>query len=101
MSRRESNPPQGKRGTRIDFSSALLAPYKLPKDVFNAFPSANNDILEASNCLALERGTATVMHLMRVAEVGLKALASALGVTLGIISSRDQQSPGREGQDNR
>ena len=48
--------------------------------VFAAFPSANNDITEAGNCLALERGTACVMHLMRVVEVGLKSLASALSV---------------------
>jgi hypothetical protein len=57
--------------------------YEQPKlfgdEVFNKFPSANNDIFEAGTCLALERGTATVMHLMRVVEVGLKALASTLG----------------------
>ena len=49
-------------------------------EVFYAFPSASNDILEAGNCLALERGTAAVMHLMRVCEVGLKTLAAAIGV---------------------
>jgi hypothetical protein len=49
-------------------------------DVFDKFPSANNDIFEAGTCLALERGTACVMHLMRVCEVGLKALAAALSV---------------------
>jgi hypothetical protein len=58
--------------------------YEQPKlfgdAVFSAFPSANNDIFEAGTCLALERGTACVMHLMRVAEVGLKALATAVGV---------------------
>lgn len=36
---------------------------------------------EAAKCLALERSTACVMHLMRVGEAGLAALAVALGVT--------------------
>jgi hypothetical protein len=49
-------------------------------EVFTKFSSANNDIFEAGTCLALERGTACVMHLMRVVEAGLKALAKALGV---------------------
>jgi hypothetical protein len=49
-------------------------------EVFTAFPSANNDISEAGSCLALERGTACVLHLMRVVEVGLRALATSLGV---------------------
>lgn len=44
------------------------------------FPSANEDIYEASKCLALGRATACVMHLMRVVEAGLKCLASTLGV---------------------
>lgn len=48
--------------------------------VFVAFSSANNDIFEAGTCLALERPTACVMHLMRVMEAGLKALALALGI---------------------
>jgi len=48
--------------------------------VFNAFTSANDDITEAGTCLALERGTACVMHLMRVVDCGLAALAKALGV---------------------
>jgi hypothetical protein len=49
-------------------------------DVFNSFSSANDDISEAGACLALGRGTASVMHLMRACEVGLSALAKALGV---------------------
>jgi hypothetical protein len=48
--------------------------------VFNAFPSANDDIYEAGMCLALERGTACVMHLNRVLECGLSALAGTLGI---------------------
>lgn len=46
--------------------------------VFNAFPSANEDIFEASTCLALDRGTACVMHLSRVVEVGLRVTADNL-----------------------
>lgn len=48
--------------------------------VFWAFSSAYEDIVEAGNCLALERPTACVMHLMRVLEIGLKSLAAALNV---------------------
>jgi hypothetical protein len=50
-------------------------------DVFNNFPSANDDIIEAGTCLALNRSTACVMHLMRVLEVGLSVLAGTLNVT--------------------
>lgn len=43
--------------------------------VFDAFKSARQDIEDAGNCLAAECSTAAVFHLMRVAEVGLRALA--------------------------
>jgi hypothetical protein len=49
-------------------------------DVFNSFKSANEDIAEAGKCLALDRGTACVMHLNRILEVGLSVLAKELGV---------------------
>jgi hypothetical protein len=39
------------------------------------FQSAARDIREAGNCLAAECGTASVFHLMRAAEFGLRALA--------------------------
>lgn len=48
--------------------------------VFAAFPSATDDITEAGTCLAFERATACVMHLMRATEVALKALATAVNV---------------------
>src|ERR1039457_5272985 len=48
--------------------------------VISAFPSAEDDIREAGNCFALDRPTATVFHLMRVMEAGLKALGKDLGV---------------------
>jgi hypothetical protein len=43
--------------------------------VFSQFPSARKDITEAGNCLAAECSTACVFHLMRAAEIGLRALA--------------------------
>lgn len=48
--------------------------------VFNNFRSADEDIAEAGNCLALGRSTACVMHLARTVEVGLQSLASNLGI---------------------
>lgn len=50
------------------------------QEVEDAFPSAATDIAEAGNCRALERWTASVMHLMRVLEVGLRCLAASKGV---------------------
>jgi hypothetical protein len=47
---------------------------------FDRFPSAIDDILDASNCLALDQNTAVVFHLMRVMEVGLKVLAKEIGI---------------------
>jgi hypothetical protein len=44
------------------------------------FPSAISDIDNAGKCLALDQGTACVFHLMRVMEVGLRALGRALGI---------------------
>ena len=52
-------------------------------DVGAKFHSAVFDIEEAGKCLALGRSTATVMHLMRVMEVGLKAVARRLRVAHG------------------
>lgn len=51
------------------------------KSAFDSFPSANEDIAEASKCLGLGRATACVMHLMRAIEVALKALGTNLGVS--------------------
>lgn len=44
------------------------------------FSSASEDIAEAGKCLACGRSTACVMHLNRIMEVGLKALAAAVSV---------------------
>jgi hypothetical protein len=48
--------------------------------VESSFPSAIDDIEDAGKCLAVGQGTACVMHLMRVMEVGLKALANSLKI---------------------
>lgn len=47
-----------------------------------SFPSAADDIYEASVSLALFRGTACVFHLMRALEIGLSALGAKFGVSL-------------------
>lgn len=44
------------------------------------FPLAATDIQEAGSSLALGRGTATVFHLMRVMEVGMRALTACLAL---------------------
>jgi hypothetical protein len=46
--------------------------------VSDHFPSAIYDIEEAGKCFALDRYTACVFHLMRVMEVGLRALGASL-----------------------
>lgn len=48
--------------------------------VSRAFPSAVFDIREAGNCVAVDLGTASVFHLMRVVECGLRALCASLGI---------------------
>jgi hypothetical protein len=50
-------------------------------DVDLKFPSAAADIEEAGSCLALGRSTAAVFHLMRVMEVGLRALNACIGLS--------------------
>lgn len=51
------------------------------KEVTSAFPSAVPDIREGNTCFALERWTACVFHMMRAAEIALRALASDRGVS--------------------
>ncbi len=50
------------------------------KQVADRFPSAVVDVEEAGKCLALDRATACVFHVMRVLEVGLRALAADLQI---------------------
>lgn len=48
------------------------------EDVNRSFPSAIKDIEEAGKCFAFGRNTAMVFHLMRVMELGLRALGASL-----------------------
>jgi hypothetical protein len=48
--------------------------------VYDAFPSARQDILEAGNCYATDNFTACVFHLMRVAERGMRVIARHLKI---------------------
>jgi hypothetical protein len=50
------------------------------KQVNKAFPLAKDEIRAAGNCLAMDFNTAAVFHLMRVAELGMRALARHLKV---------------------
>jgi hypothetical protein len=52
------------------------------QSVNNSFPSSNFDIEEAAKCFSTSRFTASVMHLQRVLEVGLKGFGLYLGVNL-------------------
>lgn len=45
-----------------------------------AFPSIAAEVDEAGKCLALGRVPATIFHLMRVVEIGLRSLAPPLGI---------------------
>jgi hypothetical protein len=65
----------------IEPDKDVLFESKIPfgEKVTASFPSTTYDIEEASKCLALNRGSASVFHLMRVMEFGLKALGKSLG----------------------
>jgi hypothetical protein len=52
--------------------------------VTRKFPKAIEDISEAAKCLALQRTTASVFHLMRVMELGVQRLGGKLKVTISI-----------------
>lgn len=47
-------------------------------EVYDNFPSAREDIEEAGTCYACARSTASVFHLMRVIETGLRVLGLSL-----------------------
>ena len=44
--------------------------------VLSSFPTAERDIFSAVDCYALEHNTASVFHSMRIAELGLRAVAA-------------------------
>lgn len=51
-------------------------------EVDDAFPDAITEISEAGKCMALERYTAAVFHLMRAMEIGIRVLATKLGANI-------------------
>lgn len=48
--------------------------------VYDVFPLAHSDIVDAGNCYATDNFTACVFHLMRVGERGMRALAIHLKI---------------------
>jgi hypothetical protein len=52
------------------------------KRVLETFDEAEKEIDQATICFSLELYSATVFHMMRVAELGLRSLAVKIGVTL-------------------
>lgn len=56
----------------------LTDPYLFGPEVSSKFTPAIKDIEEAGQCFAFDRYTASVFHLMRIVEVGLRALGASL-----------------------
>lgn len=54
----------------------------LGSEVEAKFPNMSEDIAEAGKCLALERPTAAVFHLMRIMELAVRKLGDELGISL-------------------
>jgi hypothetical protein len=63
---------------------AFLADSNQPfgEKVSDAFPSSNPESYEAAGCIACERSTAAVFHLMRAMEIALAILGKEFGVSL-------------------
>jgi hypothetical protein len=51
-------------------------------EVWTKFPSCKQDVERAVDCYALEQDTASVFHMMRVSEIGLRSIAKKVGVKL-------------------
>ena len=72
---------------RIEFIRVDKQQFYSSKPLFKPFitdiyPVLTYDVVEAGNCLALDRATACVFHLMRVVEFGVQELGDKLGVPL-------------------
>ena len=61
--------------------AALLTSYEPPfgRGVSDAFPEAIEEVEEAAKCLALERTTAVVFHLMRAIELAVASCSTKFG----------------------
>jgi hypothetical protein len=74
--------------------------------VNNAFPRARYDLEEASKCVALDRSTAAVLHLMRALEIPLAAMAKAVELDLkenwnSILNDIENKVRGKDKDGNR
>jgi len=63
-----------------DKATELRSIHKAWNESIRAFPSAGPEIVDAIDCYAVGHNTASIFHLMRVAEYGLRALARERGV---------------------
>jgi len=65
--------------------------YEIPADGWEAaikeFPEIQSDVEEANRCFALSRTTASVFHMMRVMEAGIRRLAARLDPTIDVTLS--------------
>lgn len=53
-------------------------------DVAKSFPSANHELKESAQCIALGKGTASVFHCMRAVASGIRAMADDVGKTFDV-----------------
>ena len=74
-------------------------PMPYGETVYEAFPSARDDLVDAARCLIFSQPTAAAFHLMRVLEVALKCFAKKLKIDYG--SSWDAYFRAIEGKLNR
>lgn len=80
----------GKQFYLLSQSDAVLVAPSEPlwgSDFQGKFPSATYDLDEAAKCLAFGRGTASVFHLMRVTEIGLRAVHHCLGIPIALVGT--------------
>jgi hypothetical protein len=75
-----------------DASPFFENPELLGPGVLQGFPTCREDIVSAGNCIAVGLGTAAVFHLMRIAEMGLRAFARSLGLTRVVADKRRGKS---------
>lgn len=59
-------------------ASYFKNPYLFGEEVCKNFPSARDDIKAAGTCYAHENYTATVFHLMRAVEIGVKVMVNTM-----------------------
>ncbi|MBJ7544761.1 hypothetical protein JDN41_14495, partial [Rhodomicrobium udaipurense] len=64
----------------IHSDAAKYYDYAAPELIQNAFPRSCYDLEEASKCIAFDRSTAAVLHLMRGLEQPLETMAKSIGV---------------------